>query len=186
MLRELDVIREFMTGAGLISFCDAPWVPIFVAVCFVMHPWYGWIALSGAILIFSFAVANELLTREQLKTASRNSNVAGAFAAATFRNVEVLHAMGMWRPFATVGYAGQNDTLALQDCERSSRVCSALRSFYARSYKLRYLGMVYDRILGTLRLRARIAASIIMGRALAPVEIIVSQWENISGGALGL
>src|ERR1035437_7942969 len=57
VLRELDIIREFLTGSGLISFCDAPWVPIFVAVCFIMHPWYGWIALSGAILIFGFAVA---------------------------------------------------------------------------------------------------------------------------------
>ena len=64
ILRELDVIREFLTGAGLISFCDAPWVPIFVAGCFILHPWYGWISLVGAALIFSFAVANELSNPE--------------------------------------------------------------------------------------------------------------------------
>ena len=99
-LRELDIIREFLTGAGLISFCDAPWAPIFVAGCFILHPWYGWVALSGAILIFSFAVANELLTRDQLKGANISADQAGTFAAATFRNAEVLHAMGMWRPLA--------------------------------------------------------------------------------------
>ena len=111
VLRELDVIREFMTGSGLISFCDAPWVPIFVAACFIMHPWYGWIALSGAILIFTFAVANELLTREQLKSAAKSSNLAGTFAAATFRNVEVLHAMGMWRPLRDRWLHRQNEML---------------------------------------------------------------------------
>lgn len=114
VLRELDVIREFMTGSGLISFCDAPWAPIFVAVCFIMHPWYGWIALSGAILIFTFAVANELLTREQLKSAAKSSNLAGTFAAATFRNVEVLHAMGMWRPLRDRWLNRQNEMLSLQ------------------------------------------------------------------------
>src|SRR6202044_2168122 len=62
-LRDLDTIREFLTGSGLISFCDAPWVPIFVFGCFLLHPWYGFIATGGAVLIFCFAIANELLTR---------------------------------------------------------------------------------------------------------------------------
>ena len=114
VLRELDVIREFLTGAGLISFCDAPWVPIFVAGCFILHPWYGWIALVGALLIFSFAVANELLTRKQLKGASISSNHANTFAAATFRNAEVLQAMGMWRPLRTRWLQRHNNTLTLQ------------------------------------------------------------------------
>src|SRR5208337_3058743 len=93
-LRDLDTIREFLTGTGLISFCDAPWVPIFVVGCFILHPWYGYIAVAGALLIFSFAIANEFLTRHQLKAASSNAVVAGSYASATFRNAEVLHAMG--------------------------------------------------------------------------------------------
>src|SRR6202050_3881189 len=60
-LRDLDTLREFLTGSGLISFCDAPWVPIFVAGCFILHPWYGFVATAGAVLIFGFALANELL-----------------------------------------------------------------------------------------------------------------------------
>src|SRR6516162_7152311 len=65
-LRDLDTIREFLTGTGLISFCDAPWVPIFVVGCFILHPWYGYIATAGAVLIFTLAVANEFMTRSQL------------------------------------------------------------------------------------------------------------------------
>src|SRR6516162_1348343 len=94
-LRDLDTLREFLTGTGLISFCDAPWVPIFVAGCFILHPWYGWVATVGAVLIFGFAVANELLTRNHLKTASVSSAAAASYASATFRNAEVLYAMGM-------------------------------------------------------------------------------------------
>jgi PrtD family type I secretion system ABC transporter len=179
VLRELDVIREFMTGSGLISFCDAPWAPIFVAACFVMHPWYGWIALSGAILIFSFAVANELLTREQLKSASKSSNLAGAFAAATFKNVEVLHAMGMWRPLRDRWLRRQNDTLALQAVasDRAGVLLSATK-FLRAFLQVAILGTgAYLSITRESTPGAMIAASIIMGRALAPVEIIVSQWK---------
>ena len=57
-LRDLDSVREFMTGNGLISFCDAPWVPIFVAGCFILHPYFGYVALTGAIIIFLLALCN--------------------------------------------------------------------------------------------------------------------------------
>src|SRR5262249_43791469 len=84
-LRDLDTIREFLTGAGLIAFCDVPWVPIFVAGCFLMHPYFGYVALVGAVLIFILAVANEFLTRDELKAASQNNVLASTYAAATFR-----------------------------------------------------------------------------------------------------
>lgn len=179
VLRELDIIREFMTGSGLISFCDAPWVPIFVAACFIMHPWYGWIALSGAILIFAFAVANELLTREHLKSASKNSNLAGNFAASTFRNVEVLHAMGMWRPLRDRWLHRQNEVLSLQAVasDRAGFLLTATK-FLRAFLQVAILGAgAYLSIVRESTPGAMIAASIIMGRALAPVEIIVSQWK---------
>jgi ATP-binding cassette, subfamily C, bacterial len=180
VLRELDVIREFLTGSGLISFCDAPWVPIFVAACFIMHPWYGWIALSGAILIFAFAVANELLTRVHLKSAAKSSNLAGAFAASTFRNVEVLYAMGMWRPLRDRWLHRQNETLSLQAVasDRAGVLLSATK-FLRAFLQVAILGTgAYLSITRESTPGAMIAASILMGRALAPVEIIVSQWKT--------
>lgn len=180
VLRELDVIREFLTGSGLISFCDAPWTPIFIAGCFILHPWYGWIALSGAILIFGFAVANEVLTRDQLKAANTSAGQAGTFAAATFRNVEVLHAMGMWRPLRDRWLQRHNRTLTLQAgaSDRAGILLTAtkfLRAFLQVAIlgTGAYLSINQDSTPG-----AMIAASIIMGRALAPVELIVSQWKT--------
>ena len=113
-LRDLDTVREFLTGTGLISFCDAPWVPIFVVGCFILHPWYGYIASAGAVLIFCSAVANELLTRKQLKAASLNSIVASSYASATFRNSEVLHAMGMLPALRERWMTRHNEGLKLQ------------------------------------------------------------------------
>jgi ATP-binding cassette, subfamily C, bacterial len=180
VLRELDVIREFLTGAGLISFCDVPWVPIFVAACFILHPWYGWIALSGAVLIFAFAVANELLTREHLKSATKSSNLAGAFAAATFRNVEVLHAMGMWRPLRDRWLHRQNETLSLQAVASDrAGILLTMTKFLRAFLQVAILGVgAYLSITRESTPGAMIAASIIMGRALAPVELIVSQWKT--------
>ena len=179
VLRELDTLREFMTGGGLISFCDVPWVPIFVAGCFILHPWYGWVASAGAILIFVFAYANELLTRDQLKEAGRSANQAGGFAAATFRNVEVLHAMGMWRPMRERWLEQRNGMLESQAIasDRAGFLLSAAK-FLRVFLQVAILGTgAYLSIIQESTPGAMIAASIIMGRALAPVEMVVAQWR---------
>ena len=97
-LRDLDAIREFLTGAGLISFCDVPWTPIFIFGAFLLHPWFGYLCIAAAVLIFTISVLNEVLTRSQLKAANTTAAIASSRASATFRNAEVLQAMGMWRP----------------------------------------------------------------------------------------
>ena len=179
-LRELDVLREFVTGAGLISFCDAPWVPIFVAGCFILHPWFGWVATAGAVLIFGFAVANEVLTRKQLKEASIASSHASASASATFRNAEVLLAMGMWRPLRNKWLARQTEVLDLQAIasDRAGILVSATK-FLRAFLQIAILGTgAYLAIIQEASAGAMIAASIIMGRALAPVELVVSQWKG--------
>ena len=179
VLRDLDTVREFLTGSGLISFCDVPWVPIFVAGCFMLHPWYGWVALTGAILIFVFAYANELLTREQLKAAGHSANQAGGFAAATFRNVEVLHAMGMWRPMRDRWLEQRNGMLEMQAVasDRAGFLLSATK-FLRVFLQVAILGTgAYLSIIQESTPGAMIAASIIMGRALAPVEMVVAQWK---------
>ena len=179
-LRDLDTIREFLTGSGLISFCDAPWVPIFVAGCFILHPWYGYIATAGAVLIFCFAIANELLTRGHLKAASTNAVAAGSYAAATFRNAEVLHAMGMLSGLRHRWLKRQDEGLLLQAAasDRAGHLVAA--SKFTRAFLQvailgtgAYLSIEHESTPG-----AMIAASIIMGRALAPVEIAVANWKG--------
>ena len=183
VLRQIDAIREFLTGAGLISFCDVPWIPIFIVGCFILHPWFGFVATAGALLIFGFAVANEMLTSKQLKAAAISSNAAGNYASATFRNVEVLLAMGMWRPLRERWMAKQHEVLALQAqaSDRAGILVSATK-FIRAFLQIAILGTgAYLSIIQESTPGAMIAASIIMGRALAPVELVVAHWKSFLG-----
>src|SRR5690606_27075686 len=94
-LRDLDQVREFLTGNGLIALCDAPWVPIFIFGCFMLHPWYGFIATGGAVVLFIFALLNDVLTRRHLREGAKTMIGANNYVSSTLRNAEVTHAMGM-------------------------------------------------------------------------------------------
>ena len=68
--RDVDSVREFMTGAGILSFCDVPWIPVFIGVAFILHPYFGILAIIAGALIFGLAVANDYVTRDALKRAA--------------------------------------------------------------------------------------------------------------------
>lgn len=181
-LRDMDTMREFLTGSGLISFCDAPWVPIFVAGCFILHPLFGIIALSGAIIIFLLALGNEFSTREQLKNASESSVTANNWASATFRNAEVLRAMGMLKALRQ-RWVRQHDSVLGWQAKASDRagVFLAGTKFVRAVLQICILGAgAYLVILQVGTPGEMIAASIIMGRALAPVEAVVGNWKGFS------
>jgi ATP-binding cassette, subfamily C, bacterial len=179
-LRDLETIREFLTGAGLLCFCDTPWVPIFVAGCFILHAWYGYIAAGGAALIFGLAIANELLTRAQLKDASLNSVIASAYASATFRNAEVLQAMGMLRGLRERWLTRQHEGSHLQAVASDRAGYLIAASKFIRAFlQISILGAgAYLSITQESTPGAMVAASIIMSRALAPVEIAVVNWKG--------
>jgi ATP-binding cassette, subfamily C, bacterial len=180
VLRDLDTMREFLTGTGLIAFCDAPWVPVFVLGCFIMHPWFGYVAAIGALLIFALALANELLTRNQLKEASRSSVAANSYAVATFRNADVLFAMGMLKGLRDRWSDRHDEGLQLQ-AKASDRAgfLVALSKFVRAFLQVAILGVgAYLTVNQETSAGAMVAASIIMGRALAPVEIAVGQWKG--------
>ena len=179
-LRDLDTIREFLTGTGLIAFCDAPWVPVFVAGCFIMHPWFGYVAGVGALLIFALALANELLTRNQLKDASRSSVLAHSYAAATFRNADVLYAMGMLKGLRDRWSDRHSEGLQLQaGASDRAGFLVAFSKFVRAFLQVAILGVgAYLTVNQETSAGAMVAASIIMGRALAPVEIAVGQWKT--------
>jgi ATP-binding cassette, subfamily C, bacterial len=182
-LRDLDTIREFLTGTGLITFCDAPWVPIFVFGCFILHPWYGYIATAGAMLIFGFAITNEFMTRKHLKAASQNNIVAGSYATATFRNAEVLHAMGMLPGLRERWMTRHDEGLKLQAAASDRAGVLMAASKFTRAFlQIAILGTgAYLSIEQQSTPGAMIAASIIMGRALAPVELSVANWKGFVG-----
>ena len=178
--RDIDAMREFVTGAGILAFCDAPWVPVFIAVCFMMHFWIGIVALLGAVVIFALALSNELYTRTPLREASTVSVAANQYVSSSLRNAETVHAMGMSSAILKRYSDLHLLTLALQ-AKASDRGGFIIGTFKAvrMALQVAILGVgAYLVILGQLSPGLMIAASIIMGRALAPVEGAVGQWKQ--------
>ena len=94
-LRDLDYIREFFTGAGLLALCDFPWVPVYIIAAFLLHPVYGILAIVSSILTLILAGVNEVVTKNSLEKANQEAMSANNQSVTTFRNSEVLQAMGM-------------------------------------------------------------------------------------------
>lgn len=186
-LRDVDSVREFLTGSGLIALCDVPWVPIFVAACFVLHPWFGWIAIGGAIIILSLTVLNELLTFRLLGEASRASIAANQQAQSTLRNGEVLHAMGMLDALRSLWAVKHGDVISWQALASDrAGVIVASTKFVRMFLQTAVLGTgAYLAIQREITPGSMIAASIIIGRALAPIELVVANWKGMTAARNG-
>ncbi|MEO9901164.1 type I secretion system permease/ATPase [Nisaea sp.] len=181
-LRDMDMVREFISGGAIIALCDAPWVPIFIFAGFLLHPVLGLISLGGAIIIFALALANELLTRKLLAKGGAVSIQATNTATASLRNSEVVHAMGMISAIKDRWTRSHGNTLTHQSraSDRAGGIMAASR-FVRMALQVSILGTgAFLAIENEISPGVMIAASIIMGRALAPVELAVGQWKNFS------
>ena len=112
-LRDVNTLRGFLGGTGLMTLFDAPWLPFFLLVIFLFHPLLGAVALAGAIAMVLLAFLNERLTREPLERAQAEARRAARFIDANVRNAEVVTALGML-PAVTRRWARLNDTALLE------------------------------------------------------------------------
>jgi len=179
-LNDIDKVREFMTGQGILAFFDAPWVPLFLALCFAFHPWLGLVATIGAVIIFALAITNEFMTRNALQDAGKASQEANHFVTTTMQNAEVIRALGMEKQL-TKRWLNQHDDMLAHQAKASDRAGSIMASskFIRMSLQVAILGTgAYLAIQQLISPGIMIAASIVMGRALAPVEQAVGQWKQ--------
>ena len=188
-LRDLDTLRQFLTGTGPFAFFDAPWVPLYLAVVFLFHPILGFVASAGAILLFIIAMLSEVLTSKPLERANTEVGSANAFAETSLRNADALHAMGMLDAVLARWQRQHDKGLALQAVASDragslTAVSKATRMFLQVAILGAGAALAIQQIItpGTM-----IAASIIMGRALAPVEQAIGNWRAFVGarGAYG-
>ena len=182
-LRDLATVRTFLSGASIFPIMDAPWTPIFVAVIFMLHPLLGWLSLGGAIVLFGFALANELSTRKLLLFSGGASMAALNQAEAAVRNADVIEAMGMMPGLIDSWRQKNAESLALQAraSVRSGGI-TALSKFNRMGLQIGILSLgAWLVIQGELTAGAMIAGSILMGRALAPVEQAIGTWKQLLG-----
>jgi PrtD family type I secretion system ABC transporter len=180
-LRDLGQIRAFLSGPGINAVFDSPWVPVFVAVIWWMHPALGVLALISAIILFTIAVINEFICREPLRDAARRSIPAHQQADAAIRNADVFQAMGMLPGFL-LGWNRRNEGVLDLQLKASDRAASILgMSKFVRLFvQILILGAgAYLVLQGELTAGGMIAASILLGRALAPVEQAIGAWRTL-------
>ncbi len=178
--RDMDSIRQFMTGGPILAFFDAPWVPIFILIIFMMHPLMGAVALFGGIAIFVLALLNDYTTRKPLKEANEQSVKANAMIDASLKNVEVVKAMGMQDGIRRGWSELHGKAMACQSLasDRAGAVTASSKSFRLILQALILASGAYLAIQQIISPGAMIAASIIMGRGLAPIEQAIGGWRS--------
>ncbi|WP_168073074.1 type I secretion system permease/ATPase [Caulobacter sp. SSI4214] len=180
--RDMDAVREFMTG-GLIAFCDAPWTPVFIIVSWILHPFFGILAIISCIVIFGLAVMNDGATKNPIQMATMASIAAQNDASSTLRNAEVMKAMGMWGGLQRRWRGRRDEQVAWQAAasDAGGAVMSGIKVFRNIVQTLILGGGAYLAIHGKISAGSMIAGSILVGRALAPIEGAVGQWKTLLG-----
>jgi ATP-binding cassette subfamily C protein len=179
-VRELDQIRNFLTGQGPLAIVDLPWIPVFLLICGLIHPWLGIIALIGGIVLASATLLTEWTSRAPSREAKRYTYARSLTLEADRRNAETASAMGMQAALGRRWLA--LNTVYLGALVRAADVVGFYGSL-SRSLRLMLqsaaLGVgAYLVIRHELMPGAMIAASITMARALAPIETAIANWRG--------
>ncbi|ARO54965.1 type I secretion system permease/ATPase [Methylorubrum zatmanii] len=182
VLRDVDVLREFLTGGAILALCDLPWASLFLIACFILHPWFGWMALLGGGTLLGLTLLTDLTTRRPLDVASQAAREAGEQARATMRGGEVLRVMGMLGALRSRWHRRHDEAIRLQAraSDRAGLITAATK-FTRMFLQTMVLGVgAYLAIHGEISAGSMIAASIIMGRTLAPIEAVVGHWKSFT------
>lgn len=181
-LTDLLQIRQFLTGPGLFAFFDAPWFPVYLGMMFLFHPVFGAVGLISAFVLAGLAVWNEAATRKHLQEANRHAVESNQFTQRNLRNAEVIEAMGMLPRMRTRWQDKQTLLLELQSqASAKGGLIAALSKTYRLTVQSLILGLgAYLAIHREITPGLVIAGSILLGRALAPLDLMISTWRGFS------
>lgn len=180
-LGDLTNVRQFLTGNGLFAFFDAPWAPIYIAVIFLLSPWLGLFALVAALVLFALAWLTEVSTRKPLAEANQVAISANNYATNNLRNAEVIEAMGMLGNLKRRWMEKQLKFLALQN-EASEKAAAISATTSATRVAVQSLVLGIGALLvieGSVTPGGMIAASILLGKALGPVQMAIGVWKQL-------
>ena len=180
-LSDLNLLQQYISGPGPASLFDSPWVPVYIMVIFMFHPWLGWLAVASAILLFIIALLNDTRSRKPMNEANTAVAAGNQYADAGRRNAEVLSAIGMlgairdrWREHQLT--ALRHQTTARDRASTLTSISKSLRLFLQSA--MLALGALLT-IQQEISAGTMIAASIILGRALQPVEQAIAHWRGL-------
>jgi ATP-binding cassette subfamily C protein/ATP-binding cassette subfamily C exporter for protease/lipase/ATP-binding cassette subfamily C protein EexD len=180
-LRDFDTFRQFVTGTGIHAIFDLPWAPIYIAVIFVLHPLLGAFALGSSVILVLMALLSEWLVKLPLTESNEAAARSYSFTEMSLRNTEVVRAMGMTSGLLRRWRRDRDRMLERQVAasDRAATIQSLIRFLRLAMQSLilglgAYLVIERDTTVGSM-----FAASILLGRALQPVEQIVGSWRGL-------
>ncbi|WP_144185113.1 type I secretion system permease/ATPase [Elioraea rosea] len=180
-MRDLAVCRGFVQSPGMTALYDVPWVPIYLGFIFILHPALGWIATAGAVVLFLLTLVNEWTTSSLLKRANVAAMANQRRSESVVRNAEVIDSMGMLPNVLKRWHEGVARMLpAQQTAADRAGVIMGMTKFFRLTVQIGVLGAGALLVLeNAMTAGAMIAGSIIMGRALAPVEQMIGAWKQL-------
>jgi ATP-binding cassette subfamily C protein EexD len=179
-LNDLTALRQFLTGNGLFAFFDAPWLPIYTAVMFLFHPWYGWMTVGAAIVLVALAYLNNRYTVKALTEANRQSVTANLHTTKNLRNAEVIESMGMLDTLMARWAVRQRRVLVLQSeaSDKSGIISSISKTFRTWTQSIMLAMGAYLVITHQINPGLLMAGSLLLGRALSPIDQMIGSWKG--------
>lgn len=179
-LQDLATIRQFLSGSAPFAFFDIPWTPVYLILLFLFDPLFGWFAVGAASILITLALLNEWSTAKQQKAAAQTQHHATEMVSASLRNCEVIQALGMQGNLRDIWQVKYEQALQenLQVADRSGMFVSLSKTLRMLFQSL-ILGLgAYLAINNHITAGMMIAGSIIMGRALAPIDQSIGAWKQ--------
>jgi len=179
-LRDLDQIRQFMSGPGPLAVFDLPWLPLYLGILYLFHPLFGIAAIGGALVLIFLTLVNEFTLRGPTKRLANLSANRWEIAEAGRRNADTLHAMGMRGAYAR-RFNGVHQNYIEENLKSSGATAtySAASKMFRQALQSGMLalgaGLVIEQMASP---GAIIAASILTSKALQPIEMVISQWRG--------
>jgi PrtD family type I secretion system ABC transporter len=182
-LGDIGVIRSFASGPALVAFFDLPWTPIFIVVCWIVHPWLALVALASAFVLLSLTLLSELTTRGALERAGASSAAAEGFAAASLRNSEVVEAMGMLPNLMRRWKGNYHRSIVLQ-AKASDRaaILNSISRWTQQTSQMATLAIgAYLVIDHEITPGLMMICTMMVARGLLPINQLVASWKSFVG-----
>ena len=186
-LRDLESIQKFLSAPVMFAVFDIPWTPIFIAAIFIFHPWLGWLAVAGGLFLICVTILNQILSAKPVREAAIATAQADTFAESVREEGEIVQGLGMrkavldrWRVKRDAALEAH---ITSADLSGSFSSLSKTFRFFLQSAMLA-LG-AYLVLQNEMTAGAMIAGSILMGRALAPIEQAIGGWPLLQRARQG-
>jgi PrtD family type I secretion system ABC transporter len=185
-IRDLDQIRQFFATPGPAALFDLPWTPLYLVICYLFHPWLGWLTVAGALLVTLLAISGEMRSRASLKKSAQLAAQRQGVVDRARRNAEALATMNLRARFEERFETSTSQFLAAvqKGSDGATAVSAAVRALRTLLQSLVLALAAYLAIQQEISTGAIIATAILASRALAPIDTAVSQWRQFVAARL--